>query len=143
MALEPGRSPGFLLWHVTLRWQREIAAVLAPLDLTHVQFVLLATTWWLNSHGQSPNQLSLAGAAGTDVKMTSQVLRRLEDKGLIQRQVDRSDTRARLLRVTERGGQLAQEAIEAVEAADRAFFGSTTDSALISTLRRLAGHDPD
>ena len=47
MALNPEDSPGFLLWHVTLRWQRDIAAALAPLDLTHVQFVLLATTWWL------------------------------------------------------------------------------------------------
>ena len=47
MPLDPQNSPGFLLWHVTLRWQRDIAAALAPLDLTHVQFVLLASTWWL------------------------------------------------------------------------------------------------
>ena len=78
--LEPEESPGLLLWHVTLRWQRDMAAVLAPLDLTHVQFVLLATTWWLNSRGQHPNQLALAHQAGTDVKMTSQVLRTLEAK---------------------------------------------------------------
>ncbi|GII02171.1 MarR family winged helix-turn-helix transcriptional regulator [Planobispora takensis] len=142
MPLEPDRSPGFLLWHVTLRWQREMAAALTPLDLTHVQFVLLATTWWLNTHGQNPNQLNLATAAGTDVKMTSQVLRRLETKGLIRREVDPSDTRARLLRVTEQGGRLAREAVAAVEAADRAFFGSAADPALVATLRRLAGHDP-
>jgi len=37
----PAGSPGFLLWHVTLQWQRAITAVLQPLDLTHVQFVLL------------------------------------------------------------------------------------------------------
>ena len=58
MALEPADSPGFLLWHATLRWQRGVAAVLAPLDLTHVQFVLLACTWWLNTHGEHPNQLN-------------------------------------------------------------------------------------
>ncbi|WP_244312125.1 hypothetical protein [Streptomyces griseofuscus] len=39
MSLSPGDSPGFLLWHATLRWQRDIATALAPLDLTHVQFV--------------------------------------------------------------------------------------------------------
>jgi len=27
--LDPEESPGFLLWHVTLRWQRQIAAALA------------------------------------------------------------------------------------------------------------------
>ena len=45
----PERSPGFLLWRVTLAWQRAMRAALAPHDLTHVQFVLLTTTWWLTS----------------------------------------------------------------------------------------------
>ena len=39
MPLHPHESPGFLLWHATLRWQRGVAAALQPLDLTHVQFV--------------------------------------------------------------------------------------------------------
>ena len=83
MVSDPEGSPGFLLWHVTLRWQRAIVAALAPLELTHVQFVLLASTWWLNEHGEDPNQLTLARQAGTDVKMTSQVLARLEAKDLL------------------------------------------------------------
>ncbi|HEX6525653.1 MAG TPA: MarR family transcriptional regulator, partial [Streptosporangiaceae bacterium] len=117
MALEPDESPGFLLWHVTLRWQRDMAAALAPLGLTHVQFVLLASAWWLNSGGKHPNQLTVAGHAGTDVKMTSQVLRTLEAKGLIRREVDVADTRARRIQVTDRGAGLAIRAIAAVEAA--------------------------
>src|SRR2546430_422283 len=112
MPLDPDESPGFLLWHVTLRWQRDIAVALAPLELTHVQFVLLATTWWLNTHGPDPNQLTLAQQAGADVKMTSQVLRRLEAKGLLTREVDPTDTRARRLRVTDRGAELAQRAVD-------------------------------
>jgi DNA-binding MarR family transcriptional regulator len=145
--LEPEESPGFLLWHVTLRWQRDMAAALAPLNLTHVQFVLLATAWWLNSRDQHPNQLALARQAGADVKMTSQVLRTLEAKGLIVREVDPADTRARLLRVTGTGADLALRAIAAVEAADAAFFAATPDlPALVSLLRPLGltrepGHD--
>jgi DNA-binding MarR family transcriptional regulator len=137
--LEPEESPGFLLWHVTLRWQRDMATALAPLDLTHVQFVLLATAWWLNSQDQHPNQLAVARQAGTDVKMTSQVLRTLEAKSLIVREVDPADTRARLLRVTGTGADLALRAIAAVEAADAAFFAATPDlPALVSLLRPLA-----
>ncbi len=140
MPLDPDESPGFLLWQVTLRWQREIASALAPLDLTHVQFVLLATTWWLNSRGTEPNQLSLARQAGTDVKMTSEVLRKLEAKGLILRTVDAGDTRARRLRVTGRGAELAGRAVATVEAADATFFQATPDpSALLAMLRPLAG----
>ena len=108
MPLSPEDSPGFLLWHVTLRWQRAVTAALAPLGLTHVQFVLLAAAWWLNSRGEDPNQLSVARQAGTDVKMTSEVLRKLEAKGLIVRTVDVADTRARRIHVTERGSDRVQ-----------------------------------
>ncbi len=142
MASDPDRSPGFLLWHVTLRWQRAIAAALGPLDLTHVQFVLLASTWWLNEQGADPNQLTLARQAGTDVKMTSQVLGKLEAKELLRREVDPADTRAKRLRVTPAGARLARRAIEVVERADAEFFAPVGNQpALLKALRRLAAAD--
>jgi hypothetical protein len=55
------------------------------------------------------------------------------------REVDPADTRARLLRVTGTGADLALRAIAAVEAADAAFFAATPDlPALVSLLRPLA-----
>jgi DNA-binding MarR family transcriptional regulator len=139
----PDHSPGFWLWHVTLRWQRAVAAVLAPLDLTHAQFVLLSCAWWLNDRGERPNQLALARQAGTDVKMTSQLVRKLEAKGLLERPTDPADTRARRLLVTDRGAELARRAIAVVEAVDAEFFAAAAGSpaevgALTATLRRLA-----
>jgi len=138
MPLDPEDSPGLLLWHATLRWQRDIAAALAPLELTHVQFVLLACTWWLNSQGEHPNQLALARQAGTDVKMTSQVLRTLELKGLIERETDPADTRAKRLRVTDVGAELAPRAVAAVELADARFFEPVPIEDAVALLRRLA-----
>ncbi|MFF8376159.1 MarR family winged helix-turn-helix transcriptional regulator [Streptomyces sp. NPDC015661] len=138
MPLDPGQSPGFLLWHATLRWQRDIAAALAPLGLTHVQFVLLACAWWLNTRGEQPNQLTLARQAGTDVKMTSQVLRTLEGKGLVAREVDPADTRAKRLRVTDTGAALAPRAIAAVEAVDAEFFRPVRAEDAVALLGRLA-----
>ena len=142
MPLSPGESPGFLLWHATLRWQRDIATALAPLDLTHVQFVLLACTWWLNSQGEHPNQLAVARQAGTDVKMTSQVLRALEQKGLVEREVDPADTRAKRLRVTDTGAALAPRAIAAVESADARFFQPVSVDDAVALLGRLAHPEP-
>ena len=135
MPLHPNDSPGFLLWHATLRWQRGIAQALAPLDLTHVLFVLLACAWWLNEQGERPSQIALAAQAGTDIKMTSQVLRSLERKGLVEREVDTADTRARRLRVTRRGARLAPRAIAVVEQVDADFFAGTD---ALQLLRRLA-----
>jgi DNA-binding MarR family transcriptional regulator len=137
MPLHPNDSPGFLLWHATLRWQRGIAQALAPLDLTHVQFVLLACTWWLNEQGERPNQIALAAQAGTDVKMTSQVVRSLERKKLIEREVDAADTRARRLHVTKRGAELAVRAITIVEQVDSEFFADVSARQALSFLRRL------
>lgn len=138
MPLHPNDSPGFLLWHATLRWQRRIARALRPLDLTHVQFVLLACTWWLNEQGERPTQIALAAQAGTDIKMTSQVVRSLERNGLLEREVDAADTRARRLQVTERGARLAPRAVAIVEEADSGFFADVPVPQTVTILRRLA-----
>lgn len=130
----PEDSTGFALWHVTLSWQRAVSAALRPMGLTHVQFVLLASLWWLGEHGQQPSQVALAAHAGTDVKMTSQVLRTLERNGLIERRNDAADTRARQLVVTSAGAALAPRAIDAVEAVDRALV-----EPLSPTARRAFG----
>jgi DNA-binding MarR family transcriptional regulator len=139
---EPGASPGFLLWHATLRWQRRIALALQPLHLTHVQFVLLASTWWLNRQGEHPNQVTIARHAGTDIKMTSEVLRSLERKGLLERTADRVDTRAKRVRTTPRGADLAPLAIAEVERADAEFFAPLSDRRrVLELLTALAGSD--
>jgi DNA-binding MarR family transcriptional regulator len=137
--LRPGESPGFLLWRATLRWQRLIAAALAPFELTHVQFVLLACAWWANEHGERPNQAQVAHQAGTDVKMTSQVLRALERRGLLERRPDGTDARARSIVATRKGKALAPKAIAAVEAADAEFFAAVPTKSAVRLLSALAG----
>jgi DNA-binding MarR family transcriptional regulator len=131
-------SAGFLLWHATLRWQRGIAQAVAPLDLTHVQFVLLACIRWLNEQGAHPNEVAVAAHAGTDIKMTSQVLRSLERKGLLEREIDSADTRVRRVRVTKRGARLAPRAIVIVEDVDARFFADVPGPEALRFLRRLA-----
>lgn len=141
--MTPAQSPGFLLWHVTLRWQRAVTAALRPLGLTHVQFVLLASAWWLGETGEKPpSQRALAAHAGIDPMMTSQVVRGLERRQLLVRAPDPSDARARLVEATAAGAQLAQDAIGVVEGADSAFFASVPDARLlVRTLTALAGRD--
>lgn len=116
-------SPGLLLWRVTNAWQRALRAALAPFDLTHVQFVLLASLTWMD-HTEPVTQRDLAEHAGTDPMMTSQVLRALEAKGLITRARHPDDGRAWTLTPTPEGTQLASQANIAVEAADAAYFAA-------------------
>ena len=118
-----------MLWRVTLAWQRAMRDALAPHDLTHVQFVLLASTWWLDDHGGPPSQRQLAEHAGTDPMMTSQVVRKLADKGLVDRRPDPDDSRARLVEPTAEGRAVLATALRDVEAADVAYFGRLGDRA--------------
>ncbi len=119
-------SPGLLLWQVTNRWQAAVRAALKPFDLTHVQFVLLASLTYLADDGPV-TQKQLADHAATDPMMTSQVLRNLEARTLVVRAVDPVDRRARALTVTPAGAALANRAVAAVESCDQAFFGSVGD----------------
>lgn len=138
-SLQPEESPGLLLWRTSLRWQRQITAALKPLGLTHVQFVLLTSAWWLDRQaGLAPNQRDLADHAAIDAMMTSQVLRSLAAKDLIRRDRDTADSRALRITVTDEGAGLAVRAVQIVEAADIDFFTKAPDRpALLTALRAL------
>lgn len=118
----PEQSPGFLLWQVSTRWRREIETALATLGLTHPQFVLLASVGWLTRDKADISQVDLARHCGTDITMTSQVLRSLEQKGYLERYQQPGNERSKFPRVTAKGAALIEQAIPLVEAVDHAFF---------------------
>lgn len=118
----PEQSPGFLLWQVSTQWRRQISEVLAPLDLTHPQFVLLATLSWLTDHDKPVSQVQLARYCAMDAATTSQILRSLEKKGWIKRESGAHDERAKRPVVTPAGCALIEKAMPLVEEADEAFF---------------------
>ncbi|MEA5574480.1 MarR family winged helix-turn-helix transcriptional regulator [Calothrix sp. UHCC 0171] len=104
---------------------------LSKLGLTHVQFVLLAGIIWLNQGQETVTQAKLAAHAKTDIMMTSKVLRALEQRGLVKREIDAKDTRAKSLTVTQEGEDLTVAAIHIVNRIDHDFFntleGAVTD----------------
>jgi DNA-binding MarR family transcriptional regulator len=137
----PEQSPGFLLWQVSTKWRREIEAALATLSLTHPQFVLLASIGWLTRNQSIVTQVELARYCGTDINMTSQVLRTLEQKGYIERHRREGDERSKLPRLTEKGSKLVGQAIPLVEKVDNDFFGklgTKKTKEYINILQKLA-----
>jgi DNA-binding MarR family transcriptional regulator len=117
-------STGFMLWQVTLAWQRAMRAALDPHELTHVQFVLLTSAWWLAEHEEPPTQQRIAEHVNVDTMMTSQVLRRLAARQLISRELDDKDARARRIVLTDTGREVLTGALADVDAADSAFFAA-------------------
>jgi DNA-binding MarR family transcriptional regulator len=125
-----------MLWRITNSWQREIRAALAPFGLTHVQFVLLAALTAMDR--ETPvTQRDLAERAVTDPMMTSQVLRALEDKDLVERHPHPTDRRARTLKVTPAGVALANRANLRVHAWNGANLAHELDHRVTSARHAL------
>jgi DNA-binding MarR family transcriptional regulator len=115
-------STGFLLWQVTAIWQRAVAAALRPHGLTQVQYALLASLLWLSGQEEWITQTMLARSTKLDMMMVSQVLRAMEARGLIERHPHPTDTRAKVLSLTEAGKETTRKAIPDVERADADYF---------------------
>jgi DNA-binding MarR family transcriptional regulator len=119
----PDDSPGFLLWQVANGWQRHQRQALEEIGLTHVQFVLLAGLGWLKQGDGIPiTQATLARHSRVDEMMTSQVVRGLEKRGAVIRQIHPTDSRAKTLALTVEGAELLEKATPLVEQADADFF---------------------
>lgn len=115
-------STGLLLWRVTNFWQRAIKKALEKYQLTHAQFVLLASAHWLIIHEQEVTQVILSTHTQIDPMTTSTVLRTLQSKGLLQRKEHAKDTRAKTIILTTAGIKIIKEAVKTVESFDADFF---------------------
>lgn len=119
---KPEESTGFLLWQVTNLWQREIKKALEEYNLTHSQFVLLASIHWLTIQKREVTQIVLSSHTKIDPMTTSTVLRALQQRGFIQRQEHATDTRAKTVALTENGKETIKKAVVVVEKFDDDFF---------------------
>ncbi|MDR1180577.1 MAG: MarR family transcriptional regulator [Bacteroidales bacterium] len=115
-------SSGFLLWQVTTLWQRRIRDALVQYDLTHSQYVLMASLHWLTLHNREVTQIVLSRHSKIDPMTTSSVLKTLLKKGLIRRQEHATDTRAKTIDITDNGKEIVKKAVVTVETIDREFF---------------------
>ncbi|MHA6617151.1 MarR family winged helix-turn-helix transcriptional regulator [Pseudonocardia sp. DLS-67] len=116
MRSEPqGAAAGALVWRLATRWRVAVDRALAPLDLTHAQYVLLAALYGLERAGRRPSQRELADETGLEALYVSKLARTLEAKGLVARHRDPHDTRAVRLTLTDRGHAGVRSAMRTVQ----------------------------
>lgn len=122
----PTETFGYRLWHVTHAWQRRLEAALAPLDLTHAQFVVLAKTAWIAHRGCVPTQARIAADAALDPMMVSKVVRLLETKGFLTRDRHPDDPRANRVDLSDSGRETLAAAVPLMRTTQESFFGRLT-----------------
>jgi MarR family transcriptional regulator, organic hydroperoxide resistance regulator len=120
---KPEDSLGFLLWKTTTSWQRLIKAALAEYEVSHAQFVIMATMRWFSETKQEPTQISIAHHSGLDKMTISKSLKKLAAMGIVSRAEDTRDTRAKIVVLTVKGNKLIEKLVAIVDDIDKKFFG--------------------
>lgn len=142
---QPEESSGYLLWQVSMLWQRKIKRALDELDLTHTQYVLLAVLAWLSKSKEIVTQVDIANHSNTDRMMVSKVLRTLQEKGFINRQEHKTDTRAKNISLSKSGKTILEKAMKIVEETDNSFFSvlQSKEKSFNTDMRKLVTENSD
>lgn len=113
----PGPTPGYLVWRLANKWRVAVDRAVAPLGLTHAQYVLLASLYGMRRErrDERPSQRQLADRTGLEALYVSKLARVLEPAGLIARTRDPRDPRAVQLDLTEQGRIVTRQAITVVQ----------------------------
>ncbi len=102
------QSPGPLIRRTHQIGLSIFAESFKDLDITPLQFSIM---WILNQHPRL-DQITLAKSVALDTATCSNIVTRLETKGVIQRKINPANKRAKLASLTKKGKQLLTRAEE-------------------------------
>lgn len=120
----PNDDIGYLIWRVSKYWQRGKHKILDEFSLTTSQLELLGAIYHMSSHNIEATQIILSQETDIDPMTTSTTLRNLERKGLIRRYESTTDTRARIVKLTDLGKDLFEKAVVKLKNEQDRLFGS-------------------
>jgi DNA-binding MarR family transcriptional regulator len=141
----PENAVGFVLWRLVHRYQRAVDRELASLDLTHLQFTILALVAWANRSGQRATQSELSRAGDIQPMQISQILKVLEVKGVIIRVQSAANARAKCVEITRGGLTVLRSAMPIAIGVQQRMFGEAgmPGGRLLKELRRSLDASPD
>ncbi len=105
------------------KWHSIIKKELKKMNLTHPQFVVLASLAYLSQNDNEITQIMISKLAGIDVMTISQILSLLEKNDFVKRKEHSKDTRAKAVILSKKGEEVLQKAVPLVEQIDEIFFG--------------------
>ena len=123
MTESTGGGFGYTLLHAAQTWRTEATAVLKPHGLTVPQFLVVMALFRQARHEWAPlTQSEAADRLGMDANTTSQIVRGLERRGILQRTAHPNDARARAIALTDAGLDTAREASAAARRFNDIYF---------------------
>jgi len=116
------KSTGLLFMRVYNKWHSMIKKELKKMNLTHPQFVVLASLAYLSQNGNEVTQVMISKLSGIDVMTVSQILSLLEKHDFVKRKEHSRDTRAKAVILNKKGEEILQKTVPLVEQIDENFF---------------------
>jgi len=116
------KSTGLLFMRVYNKWHSMIKKELKKMNLTHPQFVVLASLAYLSQDSNEVTQVMISKLSGIDVMTVSQILNLLEKNDFVKRKEHSRDTRAKAVILNKKGEEILQKAVPLVEQIDEIFF---------------------
>ena len=104
------------------KWHSMIKKELKKMNLTHPQFVVLASLAYLSQDSNEVTQVMISKLSGIDVMTVSQILNLLEKNDFVKRKEHSKDTRAKAVILNKKGEEVLQKAVPLVEQIDEIFF---------------------
>ena len=104
------------------KWHSMIKKELKKMNLTHPQFVVLASLAYLSQDSNEVTQVMISKLSGIDVMTVSQILNLLEKHDFVKRKEHSRDTRAKAVILNKKGEEILQKAVPLVEQIDEIFF---------------------
>ena len=106
------------------KWHSMIKKELKKMNLTHPQFVVLASLAYLSQNSSEVTQIMISKLSGIDVMTISQILGLLEKHNFVKRKEHSKDTRAKAVTLNKKGEEILQKAVPLVEQIDDFFLES-------------------
>ena len=104
------------------KWHSMIKKELKKMNLTHPQFVVLASLAYLSQNSNEVTQVMISKLSGIDVMTVSQILNLLEKNDFVKRKEHSRDTRAKAVILNKKGEEILQKAVPLIEQIDEIFF---------------------
>lgn len=116
------KTTGYKLWQMANKWNKIIDNALKPLNISHAQLILMAGLHRFSQNKCYVRQVDLSKYCHTDINVTSQGLRKLETKGLLDRVYRKGNTKSKYPILTKEGQALLAQALTVYETTHADFF---------------------
>ena len=101
----------YLLSTVQRKVHKDMSCVLSPFDVTPAQYGVLSCIW----QDGLDNPKAIADALKIETASITNILERMENKGLILRRINKDDRRFVIVELTEKGLALEEPILQTVE----------------------------